>query len=361
MSARGLLVLVVLLVVLGGAALLYQRQQASERPQNAALLGKPVLKDLRAADVAAIRIVEPKAALTVQRKDDGWVIAERDGFPADVAKVRDFVLKMIELKVGQSAPVGEPDRARLELEDPGKKGGGTLVELDAQDGRPLARLIVGKKYFKREVDHPDKAAADGRYVALPAQAATAYLVSDPLAQASAKSADWIDRTAFQVEKVKSLEVRFADGGGWKIERAADNGDWKLAGAKPGEKLDAGKANAASYSLSLLELADVAPPEAKKNDALTGLDKPTRIDAATLDGLAYAIRVGKADGDNDYVAFGLSGTVQGDESDERIKKLKARLSREKRLSDYVLLVPKAKLDDALKPRAELLEKKSDAKR
>jgi hypothetical protein len=357
MSARSLLVLVILLVVLGGGALLYQRQQANERPANAALLGKPLLKDLRAADVAAIKISGPKSVLTVQRKEEGWVIAERDGFPADVAKVRDFVIKMIELKVGQSAPLGDKDRARLNLDEPGKNGGGTQVELDAQDGKPLARLVVGKKYFKREVENPDKAPGDGRFVALPEQAGTAYIVSDPLAQASTKSADWIDRTAFQVEKVKTLELRFADGGGWKIERAADNADWKLAGAKPGEKLDIGKANAASYSLSLLELADVAPKDLKD----TGLDKPTLISATTLDGLSYEIRVGKSDGDNDYVSFSSSGTVQGKDDDERIKKLKARLPREKRLSDYVLLVPKAKLEDTLKPRAELLvEKKPAAK-
>ena len=356
MSARGLLVLVVLLVVLGGGALLYQRQQANERPQNAALLGKPLLKDLRAADVAAIRIVQPKSTLTVQRKEDGWAIAERDGFPADVAKVRDFVIGMIELKVGQTVPLGPQDRARLNLDD-----SGTQVELDAQDGKPLAKLIAGKKYFKRDVPNPDKAPADGRFVAVPNDAATAYIVSDPLAQASTMSADWIDRTSFQVEKVKTLEVRFPDGGGWKIERSGDNADWSLAGARAGEKLDVAKANSASYALSLLELADVAPPEAKKNDALTGLDKPTVVNATTLDGLAYTIRIGKAEGDNDYVSFALSGTVQGNDSDERIKKLKDRLPREKRLSDYVLLIRKSSFDDTLKPRAELLAKKPAAQK
>lgn len=361
MSARALAVLVILLVVLGGAALVYQRQQASERPQNASLLGKPLLKDLRAADIATIRIVAPKSTLTVQRKDDGWVIPERDNFPADVAKVREFVVKMFELKVGQSAPLGEKDRARLNLDDPRKQGGGTLVEFLALDGKPLATLVVGKKYFKREVENPDRSPGDGRFVALPAQAGTAYIVSDPLAQASAKSADWIDRSAFQVEKVKTLEVRFPDGRGWKIERAADNADWKLADAKPGEKLDTGKANAASYSLSLLELADVAPKDAKD----TGLDQPTLVNASTLDGLAYQIRVGKAQGESYYVSFSSSGTVgeepKGKDEAERISKLKARLPREKRLSDYVLLVPKAKLEDTLKPRAELLEQKRDAKK
>ena len=150
MSARALLALFVLLVVLGGGALLYQRQQANERPRNADVLGKPLLKDLRAADVATISISEPKSALTVQRKDEGWVIAERDGFPADVAKVRGFVIRMLELKIGQSMPLGDKERARLNLDD-----SGTRLKFDALDGKPLAGLIVGKKYFKRDVENPD--------------------------------------------------------------------------------------------------------------------------------------------------------------------------------------------------------------
>jgi hypothetical protein len=356
MSARVALVLVVLLVVIGGGALLYNQQEKGRRAENVGTLGKPLLAGVTAADVAAIRIVEPKATLSLQRKDDGWVIGERRGFPADLAKVRELVVRLIELKVGQSEPIGEQDRARLNLDSTG-----TEVELQAADSKPLAKLVVGKKYFKREVENPDKAAADGRFVALPARSGTVYIVSDPLVQASAKSADWIDRTSFQVEKVKTLEVRFADGkGSYRIERSADNAEWKLAGLRPGEKLDTGRANAASYSLSLLELADVAPDDAKD----TGLDQPTLIEASTLDGLAYEIRIGRLEGDNYFVRFSSSGTAPAETSGadaERIKKLKERLPREKLLSDYVLVMPKSKLDDTLKPRAELLEKKPDAKK
>jgi len=352
MNARIALTLVVLLAILGGGALVYQYQEKAQRPGNVATLGKPLVRDLKAADIAAIRIAEPKATLTLQRKDDGWVIAERRGFPADVNKVREFVLKALELKVGQSEPIGDKDRARLNVD-----ASGTQVEFAGADGKPLGKLVVGKKYFKREVDNPEKAAADGRFVSLPDEAGTVYVISDPLTQASAKSADWIERTSFQVEKVKTLEVKRPDGEAWKLERAADNADWKLSPLKPGEKLNTGSANAATYSLSMLELADVAPDDAKD----TGLDKPTLVQASTLDGLAYDIKVGRLEGDRYFVRFSSSGTPQGDENDERIKKLRGRLPREKLLSDYVLLIPKSKLDDTLKPRAELLERKPDQKK
>src|ERR1051325_7647373 len=160
--------------------------------------------------------------------------------------------------------------------------------------------------------------------AVPAEAGIVYIVSDPLAQASAKSADWIDRTSFVIEKVKTLEVRMPDGAGWRLERAADNADWKLDPLKPGEKVNTGNANAATYSLSLLELADVAPDDAKD----TGLDSPTLIHATTFDGLTYDIKVAKLQGDNYFLRFTSSGTITGDDKDERIKKLRDRQPREK---------------------------------
>ena len=350
MNARIALILVVLLAVLGGAALVYHQQEKSRRPENIGTLGQNLFKELKAAEIASIRIVEPKSTLTVRRKDERWVIAERADFPADLNKVREFVLQALSLKVGQSEPIGDKDRARLNLDE-----SATQVEFGAADGKPLAKLLVGKKYFKREVENPEKARADGRFVALPGDPKTVYVVSDPLAQATTKSAEWIDKSSFQVEKVKTLEVRYPAGEGWRIERDGDNADWRLVGAKPGEKLELTKANAASYSLGLLELADVAPKG-------TQIEAPVALEATTLDGLAYSIKVGKLQGDNYPVSFTSSGTPRKDDKDaERLKKLEERLPREKVLSDYVLLVPKSKLEDTLKKRAELLEKKDEAKK
>ena len=341
MNARVATILVMLLAVLGGGELLYQQQELARRPENVGTLGRTLFKDLKAADIVAIKIVEPKATLTVQRKDERWVIAERDDFPADLAKVREFVLKVIGLKVGQSEPLGEKDRARLNLD-----ASGTRVEFLGADGKPLGALVVGRKHFKREVENPEKTIPDGRFIVLPDEAGTAYLVADPLAQATVKTAEWIDRSSFQVEKVKRLEVRYPGGGGWRIERAGDNANWKLVGAKPGEKLDIPRANAASYSLQLLELADVAPKDATD----TGLDKPISVDATTLEGAAYAIKVGKLAGDNYHVTFTAS----------RIKPDTKDAERVKIQSQHVLLIPKSKLDDTLKQRADLLEKKETKK-
>lgn len=357
MSGRLAAALVVLLLALGGAALLLKQRGDSERPAGAAALGQPVLKGLKAADVAAIAIRDGSAALTLERKEGDWRIAERGGFPADADKVRDLVLKAIELKVGQSEPIGEADRARLKLD-----GSGGMLEFRGADGKPLARLAIGAKFFKREPENRERAIGDGRFVQVAEDAKTVIVVSDPLTLASAKSADWIQRTGFGAEKVKTMEVALAPGEKWKITRPGDNAGWKLSPLRAGEKLDVIRANSASYSLNSMDLADVAASGLKPED--TGMDKPSAtIVALTFDGLTYTLRVGKLAGENFYAKVAITGTAKasGPDAAERQKKLDERLPRERALAPHTLLIAKSKFDDILKKRAELLEKKAPAKK
>ena len=359
MNAKIAAVLVILLAVVGGGALLVQQQAASRKPAAAAALGQPVLK-LQAADIVSIALREPKGTLTLVRKDERWTIAERDGFPADFDKVRDFVLKAIALKIGQSEPIGDKDRARLQLD-----ASGTAVDFLGADGKPLARLVLGRKYFKAAPENPDKALGDGRYVLIPGDEQRVIVVADPLAQASTKTKDWIATAGIGAEKVKTLEVRAPSGDtaglSWRIERSGDNADWKLAGLKPGEKLEITKANAAGYTFGQIPLADVAAKDV--TPAQAGLDKPTVVTATTLDGLTYVLSLGKPEGDNVYATLAVSGEpkAEGKDAEERQKKLAERVAREKALAGYTLLVPKSKLEDILKKRADLLEKKEEKKK
>src|SRR5690349_17112751 len=98
MNARIAAILVALLVILGAAALAYQRYDRATSPVNASALGQKVLKEFKAADVATIAIVEPGAKLTLEKKGEHWTLKERADYPASFEKVREFVLKLIELK-----------------------------------------------------------------------------------------------------------------------------------------------------------------------------------------------------------------------------------------------------------------------
>ena len=354
MNARVAAIFVALLLVLGGGALYYFKQARTEKPAGIGALGKPLLKGLKAADIASISIREPQAALTLERKDAGWTIAERAGFPADLERVREFVVKAIELRVGQAEPLGAADRKRLKLDD-----SATRVEFRGADGKPLATMLVGRKYFKSEPESPDKAIGDGRFILLPSEQNTVYIVSDPLSQASTRSADWISRTGFSAEKIESLERVPAAGESWKIERASEDAEWTFAG-KAADKVEPAKGNSAAYSLANVDLADVAPNDVKPEE--TGLATPAVLTAHTFDELTYTLKIGTLKGDNYYATVAVDGEPkpQGKDAGDRAKKLAERLPRERSLAAYTLLVPKSRIEDALKPRAELVAKKEESK-
>ena len=356
MNARIAAVLVVLLAALGGGALLVYQQERARQPTAADALGQPVLPGLQAADVATLVIREPGATLTLQRREASWVIAERAGFPADLEQVRQLVLAVLGLKVGATEPIGDPDRARLGLD-----AKGTQLDFRGADGKSLATLVVGKKYFKREPENPAQAPGDGRFVMLPEAPGRVVIVADPLALATAQSATWIAKPGFGAEKVRSMEVDLAGGGRWRVARASVEGDWKLTPLYAGEKLEVLRANSATYSLNRIEIADVAAPGVRAE--VTGLDRPATVVASTFDGLTYTLKLGKLRGENYYATVWVSGEPQptGADAAERAKSIAARLPGERALAGHILLIARSKFEDVLKKRAELLEKKDPGKK
>jgi hypothetical protein len=355
-NARLAVVLVVLLAALGGGALLVYRSERAQAPASAARLGQPVLAGLQAADIQAIEIREPGATLTLVRRPEGWVVAERANFPADVDKVRELVLTAIGLKVGQVESISGKDRAGLQLD-----ASGTRLEFRGDAGKPLATLIVGKKYFKREPRNAATANPDGRFVQVPDAAGAALVVADPLRLASAKSAAWVSKEGFGAELVRTLEVDSPADGKWRISRTRDDTKWKLNPLYTGEKLDVIRANSASYSLHRVAIDDVAPPGLRPDE--TGLDKPVTVVAGTFDALTYTLKLGKLRGDDYYAMVWVAGEpkVTGPDAEKRSKQVAERLPREHALEGQVLLISRHKFEDVLKKRAEMLEKKDTAKK
>ena len=74
-------------------------------------------------------------------------------------------------------------------------------------------------------------------------------------------------------------------------------------------------------------------------------------------------MGKLSGDNYHAAIAVAGEPkpEGKDAEERLKKINERLPREKALAAFTLLVPKSKLDDVLKKRADLLARKEEKKK
>jgi hypothetical protein len=104
----------------------------------------PGLAD-RLGEVAALRVRQSGRELSIIRDGERWILEHHAGFPADPAKVRQNLVGLGELRRIEPK-TRRPERyPAIEVEDPDREGAKSRhVEVLAENGEALARLIVGK-------------------------------------------------------------------------------------------------------------------------------------------------------------------------------------------------------------------------
>ena len=379
MNRRQFLIALAVLVVLAaaGAAVILSDRSAWTAADSRA--GQKAIPGLRLSEVAEIAIRDSSGELHLVRGETGWSVRERAGFAADTDRVAALLVKLAELKVVQSEPLPESQRARLELLEPKDKaaGAGTLIELKDAKGGSLGWLLLGKKIVK----NPPVAAlsrgeteATGRYLTESGDAGTLLAVGEPLTEVESKPEQWLVKDLLRADGVKSISSSKDGRPRWSVTRGTESADWKFAGSK--EKPDLQKATDLASSLGWVNLVDVVADPGKAD---TGLDHAIVIKADTFDGLSYTLKVGKRVGDNYYVGIAVGGEprkartrAKGEkaedkakkdtEFDEYRKKLLEKFEREKKFWRWTYLVAKNGLDPLLRDRPGLMpEKKKPAKK
>ena len=370
------LAVLVILAAAGAAVVLSDRSAWTAADSRA---GQKAIAGLRLSEVAEIAILDTGGELHLVRGETGWSVRERAGFAAETDRIAALLVKLAELKIVQSEPLPESQRARLELLEPKDKvaGAGTLIELKDAKGGSLGRLLLGKKIVKSSPVaslSPGEAEATGRYLAAGGEAGTVLAVGEPLAEVESRPDQWLVKDLLRADGAKSISSSKDGKQRWSVTRETESADWKFAGSK--ERPDLQKATDLASSLGWVNLVDVvADPE----KADTGLDRAIVIKADTFDGLSYTLRVGKQAGDNYYVKVAVAGEprrtrtpAKGEkaedkakndkEFEERRKKLVEKLDREKKLERWTYLVAKSGLEPLLRDRAGLMpEKKKGAKK
>jgi len=309
-------------------------------------------------------------------------VRERNDYPANYTDITEFLLKVRDLKVGQSEKVGPSQLGRFGLASGDGTNAAMVVDFKDQKAKTLQTLLLGKKHMRKSPqpspygDMGGGGWPDGRYIKAGPKA-DVVLVSDALDNIVPKPDQWLNKDFFKVEKVRSISVDFPVAtNSWKLSRDTEAGSWKLADAKPGEELDSSKTSALSNPLSSPSFSDV--DTASKPEQL-GLDKPTVVTLDTFDNFSYVLKVGKKTNDNYPLAFTVNGQFQKERTpgkDEKpadkakldkefkdsLKKLEDKLAQEKNYEKWTYLVSSWTLDPLLKERSQLMvEKKPEPKK
>jgi hypothetical protein len=379
MSRNQFLLVLAALVVLAAAAGGVALSDRSAWTSTDSRAGQKAIAGLKISDVAEVAIRDSSGELHFVRGPSGWSVRERADFAADTDRVAALLVKLAEVKVVQSEPLVEAQRARLELLEPKNKapGSGTVVELKDAKGGLLGRVLLGKKIMKSsqvaslgrvEVD------ATGRYLVAGKDDGIVLAVGDPLAQAEANPRDWLQKELLRVEGSRSISSSKDGKLRWTVTRNTESADWNFARSK--EKPDLQKATDLASSLGWVNLVDVVADPATAD---TGLDHAVVIKSETFDGLTYTLKVGKQVDANYYATVAVAGgprktrtpaknekaedkAKSDKEFEERHKKLLEQVEREKKLERWVYLISKTSLDPLMRDRQQLMpERKKPVKK
>ncbi len=366
-------------------------------------IGKRIYAKVLPEEVSTIVLNGGKEEVTLEVKDGKWVVAGRDGFPANADNIAKLVSKAVLMEAADvKTDINDKYLSRFKLQKPGTGGKddetGTSVVLKKADGTQLASFLIGKT-ASNSAGMGGYSNSQPQYLRDDAVAGKVFIIKEAYDyfMNSITNKDWLDKVNFmKVEKPKSVALTSAKPeDNWTIARekeGTDVNELKLADAKPGEEFDVNKASNSANAFASASFTDVATAEQK---AKAGLEAPARTAVIdTFDGFKYTIKVGNAvekpagadpaagASDEYFVTFDVDATLNEKQpepapvaddkrTDEEKKKAaedatkkftddltkaKEKLAKEKALAGKVYILPKYSVDPLLKNRSELMKDK-----
>ena len=283
MTYRTVAGLAAALVVFGALALVAQYDPQPDTPGGRLLL--PELgDDLDRVTRMTVTGAGAQPVATLERSDAIWSVVERDGYPADVEKVRHTLIGLAEARIVEAKTANPEFYDRLGVEDVDSvDAGGVAVTLTG--ARSPVNVIVG-----------DSEGVSQTYVREAEQAQSFLIDRDP--QVGRNTTDWLatEILAIPGSRVARVTVTHPDDHVVSVSKAdAGQINFDVEAIPPDRELQsAGVANVMGTVLSNLSLQDVEP----RGDT----DVPVTVtEFLTFDGLAITAESLERE-DEAWVAF-----------------------------------------------------------
>jgi hypothetical protein len=376
--------LIAVLLIVGGVGLLFLSKDRKAWEQSEATLGGKVIADFPLNDITSISFKDADSEIGVSKKNDIWTVSDRWDYPADFSKVRDLVQDVWDLKIARPITAGPSQYGRLGLVSPGKGAdSGILLSFKGENNAELHNLLLGKEHMRKsEAAAPSQFGGggggdfpDGRYVLPDGKGDAIALVSETFSSIDVDAKYWLNKDFIKIEKVQSATVTHPEAtDSWTTSRDSDTADMTLAELAEGEELDSTKSYSLKNILSSPSFNDIADPFASEDDL--GFSEGIKAQLKTFDGFTYDLKIGKADGEDNYpISVSVSAEFpsereqaeeEKEEDKERLdneftennKKLSEKLEKEKIFESWTYLVSKWTVDALLNKRIDLIKKEEE---
>ena len=341
MTTKNLVILTAAAAVLGVVA---YSTSAGKKMKAPNLVGKPVVGAFDVADVARVEIGgDKKVALAAT--DAGWTVESLYGYPADVTKIRENLLKLKDLKVGQVATGTKIDKpATVELKNAAGKALATVQLGGTHNAKPKGQMAQfgGGGY------------PDGRYVLFEGKA---VLVKDALDAFDGDPKKWIDTSICKIAGADITSVSYAKGDE-TVKLARADGKWTLEGLGEKEELDTSKTYSLDSALSYLRLTGIADP--KLTEADLGFATGSVYTATLKNGTTYTAKTGNATGADRWFKVSAAFTATGTNTVENAALEKAAKEFNEKVGKWTYSISSYNADNFAKARKDLVKAKEEPK-
>jgi len=277
-------VLAAALVVLGAVALLAQYDPQPPAPGGGLLL--PDLgEDLDRISQVSVVGAGLESVATLVRGDDGsWTVAEKDGYAADVEKVRQTLISLAEARIVEPKTANPDFYDRLGVEDVEDAAAGGVAVMLAGADTPV-NVIVGNTEGTSQV-----------YIRGADQAQSFLVDRNP--DVGNETTDWLTTEILAIPgtRMARVAVTHPDGEVVTVSKAdSEQSNFDVEEIPPGREVQyASVANVMGNVLSNLNLQDVEPR--------TEADEPVTVtEFVTFDGLVITAESVERE-DEPWVAF-----------------------------------------------------------
>ena len=245
MNRQLFLTLLALTAVVVGVALWVGRTGTEQAQADNVLL--PSFRQ-HVNDVSRVRVARGEVvAVSLERGESGWTVAELDHYPADWPGLRELLADLADARIVEYKTDNPEYYGRLGVADaPSGDGDGQVLIMEAGD--QSWRLVIG--------DRPSL--QDGQYVRVADE--PRVLLLDREIDVSDEPVDWVAEDVLDIPpaEVASLEIRHDDGELVRISKvSADDADYVLETRPEGRELSSSyMVNAAAGVFSGLRMDDV---------------------------------------------------------------------------------------------------------
>ena len=252
MNTKTLSILAGLTILVIVAAVFFGREKHDALPQSGEVLFPELMGKIN--DIAEITVESKDDTITIVRNEHNWGVKEKEGYPADLEKVKRTLLGMSELRIREPKTKNPELYEKLGLQDKDTDGStSTLVTLNTKESIQPTTLVVGNQRPAKGTPSLSEI-----YVRKPDDPQT-WLVVGKL-QLENILTEWLDKEVIDIQgkRIQRVKVKHPGGEVLTIQKTKpDDLDFQIAGMPKGYKITSQfNVNNVATTLAKLTLDDV---------------------------------------------------------------------------------------------------------